>query len=41
MIDRDEFLNEIKEEQRLRKILRGLLKEHIKEKQKNARIGRH
>ena len=32
MIDRDEFLNEIKEEQRLRKVLRGLLKEFFKEK---------
>ena len=32
MINRDEFLKEIKEEQRLRKVLRGLLKEYFKEK---------
>ena len=32
MINRDEFLKEIKEEQRLRKVIRGLLKEYFKEK---------
>ena len=32
MINRDEFLNEIKEEQRLRKVLRVLLKEFLNEK---------
>lgn len=32
MINRDEFLTEMKEEQRLRKVLRGLLKEYFKEK---------
>jgi hypothetical protein len=38
MINRDEFLTEMKEEKRLRKLLRGLLKEHIQEKQKNEKL---
>ena len=33
MINRDELLTEMKEEQRLRKVLRGLLKEYFKEKE--------
>jgi hypothetical protein len=33
MINRDEFLTDIKEEQRLRKVLRGFLREYLKNKQ--------
>lgn len=33
MINRDEFLTEMKEEQRLRKVLRGLLREYLQNKE--------
>ena len=33
MINRDEFLKELKEEQRLRKVVRGLLENYLAEKQ--------
>ena len=36
MINRDEYLFEMKEEKRLRKALRGLLKEYLKEKKQKA-----
>ena len=32
MIDRDEFLKELKEEQRLRKVVRGLLENYLSQK---------
>ena len=38
MIDRDEFLKELKEEQRLRKVVRGLLENYLSEKKENAML---
>jgi len=38
MINRDEFLTEIKEEQRLRKVLRGLLKEFLRNKEEKKTL---
>ena len=37
MIDRDEFLKELKEEQRFRKVIRGLLENYLVEKQEQAK----
>ena len=38
MIDRDEFLKELKEEKRLRKAVRGLLKNYLAEKQEKVML---
>ena len=38
MIDRDEFLKELKEEQRLRKVVRGLLENYLSEKKENVML---
>ena len=38
MIDRDEFLKELKEEKRLRKVVRGLLENYLSEKKEKATL---
>ena len=38
MIDRDEFLKELKEEQRFRKVIRGLLKNYLVEKKEKVML---
>ena len=38
MIDRDEFLKELKEEKRLRKVVRGLLENYLAEKQEKVML---